>query len=47
MLTRIKKEKKYRDTINDYQEQVYGQLAAEEDIPKTAPQKDYDKELYY
>ena len=46
-INRIKKEKKYRDTINDYQEQVYGQLVAEEDMSKAAPQKDYDKELYY
>ena len=46
-INRIKKEKKYRETINDYQEQVYGQLAQEEEIPKMAPQKDYDKELYY
>ena len=46
-INRIKKEKKYRETINDYQEQVYGELAQEEEIPKMAPQKDYDKELYY
>tara|TARA_R100000908_G_scaffold64504_2_gene48676 strand:+ start:26 stop:460 length:435 start_codon:yes stop_codon:yes gene_type:complete len=46
-INRIKKEKKYRETINDYQEQIYGQLATEGDIPKKAPQKDYDKELYY
>ena len=46
-INRIKKEKKYRETINDYQEQVYGSLAQEEDIPKMAPQKDYDKEMYY
>ena len=46
-INRIKKEKKYRETINDYQEQVYGSLTQEEDIPKMAPQKDYDKEMYY
>jgi len=46
-INRIKKEKKYRETINDYQEQIYGELAREEEIPKMAPQKDYDKELYY
>ena len=45
-INRIKKEKKYRETINDYQEQIYGELAREEDIANTAPQKDYDKELY-
>ena len=46
-INRIKKEKKYRETINDYQEQVYGTLSQTEDTPKMAPQKDYDKELYY
>ena len=46
-INRIKKEKKYRETINDYQEQVYGELVQGEEIPKMAPQKDYDKELYY
>ena len=45
-INRIKKEKKYRETINDYQEQVYGELARQEDISNVAPQKDYDKELY-
>jgi len=46
-INRIKKEKKYRETISQYQEQVYGSLTQEEQIPKMAPQKDYDKELYY
>ena len=46
-INRIKKEKKYRETIIDYQEQIYGTLAQKDDIPKMAPQKDYDKELYY
>ena len=45
-LPRIKKEKKYRETINDYQEQIYGELARDEQINNGAPQKDYDKELY-
>jgi len=44
-INRIKKEKKYRDTINDYQEQVYGNMAQDEKI--NPPKKDYDKELYY
>ena len=46
-INRIKKEKKYRETINDYQEQVYGNLIQEEEMVRAAPQKDYDKELYY
>ena len=45
-INRIKKEKKYRETINDYQEQIYGELARDEQINNGAPQKDYDKELY-
>tara|TARA_Y100000310_G_scaffold231798_1_gene234497 strand:- start:4924 stop:5373 length:450 start_codon:yes stop_codon:yes gene_type:complete len=45
-INRIKKEKKYRETIADYQEQVYSQLAQNEDTSKGAPAKDYDKELY-
>ena len=45
-INRIKKEKKYRDTINDYQEQVYGQLARDEEIVNKQPVKDYDRELY-
>ena len=45
-INRIKKEKKYRETINDYQEQVYGNLARDEAIENKAPNKDYDKELY-
>jgi len=45
-INRIKKEKKYRETINDYQEQVYGSLANEEKIVNKQPVKDYDQELY-
>jgi DNA-directed RNA polymerase specialized sigma24 family protein len=45
-INRIKKEKKYRETILDYQEQVYGNMAREEAIENKAPNKDYDKELY-
>jgi len=45
-INRIKKEKKYRETINDYQEQVYGSLANEEKIFNKQPVKDYDRELY-
>ena len=45
-INRIKKEKKYRETIADYQEQLYSQLAHSEDIANQAPTKDYDKELY-
>jgi len=45
-INRIKKEKKYRETINDYQEQVYGQLARDEEIVNKQPVKDYDRELY-
>ena len=45
-INRIKKEKKYRETINDYQEQIYGDMALDEDISNKAPTKDYDRELY-
>jgi DNA-directed RNA polymerase specialized sigma24 family protein len=45
-INRIKKEKKYRETILDYQEQVYGNMATDEAIQNKAPNKDYDKELY-
>jgi len=45
-INRIKKEKKYRETILDYQEQVYGNMARDEAIENKAPNKDYDKELY-
>ena len=45
-INRIKKEKKYRETINDYQEQIYGDMATSEDIVKKKPVKDYDQELY-
>jgi len=45
-INRIKKEKKYRDTIKDYQEQVYGQMAIDEEIVNKQPVKDYDRELY-
>ena len=45
-INRIKKEKKYRETINDYQEQVYGTLAQDEEISNKRPTKDYDQELY-
>ena len=45
-INRIKKEKKYRDTIKDYQEQVYGQMARDEEIVNKQPVKDYDRELY-
>ena len=45
-INRIKKEKKYRETILDYQEQVYGNMARNTGIENKAPNKDYDKELY-
>lgn len=45
-INRIKKEKKYRETINDYQEQIYGDMATSEDIVNKKPVKDYDQELY-
>jgi len=45
-INRIKKEKKYRETISDYQEQVYGDMARDVAIENKAPAKDYDKELY-
>ena len=45
-INRIKKEKKYRETINDYQEQIYGDIATSEDIVNKRPVKDYDQELY-
>jgi len=45
-INRIKKEKKYRETINDYQEQVYGAMALDEEISNKVPTKDYDRELY-
>ena len=45
-INRIKKEKKYRETINDYQEQLYSQLSQNEDVSSRNPTKDYDKELY-
>ena len=45
-INRIKKEKKYRETINDYQEQVYGSMAARDEIVNKRPVKDYDQELY-
>jgi len=45
-INRIKKEKKYRETISSYQEQVYGNLAREEEIAVSRPTKDYDQELY-
>ena len=45
-INRIKKEKKYRETISAYQEQLYSDLDITETSSKAAPQKDYDKELY-
>ena len=45
-INRIKKEKKYRETINDYQEQIYGNIARDENIANNRPTKDYDQELY-
>jgi len=45
-INRIKKEKKYRQTISDYQEQIYGDMAIDVAIENKAPNKDYDKELY-
>tara|TARA_R100000008_G_C3587267_1_gene173480 strand:- start:5026 stop:5466 length:441 start_codon:yes stop_codon:yes gene_type:complete len=45
-INRIKKEKKYRETINSYQEQLYSDLDITDSTPSKAPQKDYDKELY-
>ena len=45
-INRIKKEKKYRETINDYQEQIYGDMALDENFSKKVPTKDYDRELY-
>jgi len=45
-INRIKKEKKYRETISDYQEQIYGNLARDEELAQQRPTKDYDQELY-
>ena len=45
-INRKKKEKKYRQTISDYQQQIYGELVNEEDTTNKAPSKDYDRELY-
>ena len=45
-INRIKKEKKYRETIAAYQEQLYSDLDITAPSSNTAPQKDYDKELY-
>jgi len=45
-INRIKKEKKYRETINAYQDQLYSDLDMNEPIQNQAPSKDYDKELY-
>ena len=45
-INRIKKEKKYRETINDYQEQIYGDLARDQELNNKRPTKDYDQELY-
>ena len=45
-INRIKKEKKYRETITAYQEQLYSDLNKAHKSSNTAPQKDYDKELY-
>ena len=45
-INRIKKEKKYRETITAYQDQLYSDLDINETPSKNAPQKDYDKELY-
>ena len=45
-INRIKKEKKYRETIASYQEQVYGDLVNNDIVGNKAPEKDYDRELY-
>ena len=45
-INRIKKEKKYRETITAYQDQLYSDLDMTESSSKAAPQIDYDKELY-
>ena len=45
-INRIKKEKKYRETISAYQEQLYSDLNITEPSSNAVPQKDYDKELY-
>ena len=45
-INRIKKEKKYRETIKDYQEQIYGNLTRDQEIANKQPTKDYDQELY-
>ena len=45
-INRIKKEKKYRETISDYQEQIYGTLSKDEELAQSRPTKDYDQELY-
>ena len=45
-INRIKKEKKYRETILDYQEQFYGNVARAGGGENKVPNKDYDKELY-
>jgi len=45
-INRIKKEKKYRETIADYQEQVYGSLAQDEEIALKRTPFASDQELY-
>jgi len=45
-INRIKKEKKYRETIADYQEQIYGNLIQDEAIVNKNPLKASDQELY-
>ena len=45
-INRIKKEKKYRETIADYQEQVYGNLTRESEIANKSPLQASDQELY-
>jgi len=45
-INRIKKEKKYRETIADYQEQIYGNLIQDETIVNKNPLKASDQELY-
>ena len=46
LINRIKKEKKYRETINSNQEQIYGDLARDHELNNKRPTKDYDQELY-
>lgn len=45
-INRIKKEKKYRETINDYQEQIYGELIQEEEMYKVNVSREIEQDAY-